>query len=187
MPLQGANICIGTQTMSGSTMINLHWHAKIDAQQFYFMVLPVGRNLIDLAVSLTGMHELYTDAHGDKYDECSLKNHERTCHAEVGPIGSNIKLQMLLLRWEMIVKNKNKRKLSALVSSRSLDERTTVESQSNGLYLTSWGWHHNIVLCSQNWIRGTQCHQGALWRYGFLSACSHWVYKISINANIHGE
>ena len=31
---------------------------------------------------------------------------------------------------------------------------------------------HCTVLCSKSCIRGTQCHQGAWWRYGFLSACS---------------
>ena len=36
-------------------MINTDWHVKIDAQQlFYFMILPVGRILIDLAVSIKG-------------------------------------------------------------------------------------------------------------------------------------
>ena len=55
MSLQEVNISIGTQIRSGSTMINTHWHAKIDAQQlFNFMILPVGRILIDLAVSITG-------------------------------------------------------------------------------------------------------------------------------------
>ena len=53
MPLQEVNISIGTQIRSGSTMINTHWHAKIDAQQL-FMILPVGRILIDLAVSIKG-------------------------------------------------------------------------------------------------------------------------------------
>ena len=54
---------------------------------------------------------LYTDAHGtlifDKYEECSPKTHEKTCRTEVGPIGLRIKVQMLLLHWEMIMKNKN--------------------------------------------------------------------------------
>ena len=55
MSLQEVNISIGTQIMSGSTMLNTHWHAKIDAQQlFNFMILPVGRILIDLAVPVTG-------------------------------------------------------------------------------------------------------------------------------------
>ena len=55
LSLQEVNISIGTQIRSGSTMINNHWHAKIDAQQlFNFMILPVGRILIDLAVSITG-------------------------------------------------------------------------------------------------------------------------------------
>ena len=55
MSLQEVNISIGAQIRSGSTMINTHWHAKIDAQQlFNFMILPVGRILIDQAVSITG-------------------------------------------------------------------------------------------------------------------------------------
>ena len=88
-----------------------------------------------------------------------------------GDIGYNMKLQMLLLRWEVIMKNKTKWELSALVSSRSLGERTDVESQINGLYLT-WCRHYNTVLGSKRCIRRTQCHQDALWRYVFLSACS---------------
>ena len=86
---------------------------------------------------MKAMLELYTDAHEslifNKYEECSPKNHERTCRAEVGTIGCNFKLQILLLRGEVTMKCKNKRELPA----RSLDEQTAVESQSNGLYLTS--------------------------------------------------
>ena len=69
-------------------------------------------------------------------------------------------------------KNKTKWELSALVSSNSLDERTAVESQINGLYLTSWSRHHNTALGSKSCIRRTQYHQDALWRYGFLSTYS---------------
>ena len=86
---KGVKIAIGTHTRSGSTMLNTPWYAKIDAQElFYFMILPVGGTLIDLAVSMKARLELYTDVHGtlifDIYDECSSKNHERTHHAEVG-------------------------------------------------------------------------------------------------------
>ena len=89
MSLQEVNISIGTQITSGSTMINTHWHAKIDAQQLVnFMILPVGRILIDLAVSITGICK---DAHiiliFVKYEECSPKNNESTRRTEVGPIG----------------------------------------------------------------------------------------------------
>ena len=89
MPLQEVNITIGTQIRSGSTMINTHWHAKIDAQQlFYFMILPVERILIDLAVSIKGTlkdtHRIFIFV---KYEECSLKNHGSSCGTEVGPIG----------------------------------------------------------------------------------------------------
>ena len=89
-----------------------------------------------------------------------------------GAIGYNMKLQMLLLRWEVIMKNKTEWDLSALVSSRSLDEWTDVESQINGLYLTSWCRYHNTVHGSKRCIRRTQCHHDALWRYVFLSSCS---------------
>ena len=62
---------------------------KIDFQElFYFMVLPVGGTLIDLALSMKAMFEIYTNGHGtsifDNYNECSPKNHERTHRAEVG-------------------------------------------------------------------------------------------------------
>ena len=87
-----------------------------------------------------------------------------------GAIGYNMKLQTLLLQWKVIMKNKTKWEFSALVSSCSLGERTGVESQINGLYLT-WCGHHNTVLGSKRCIRRTQCHQDALWRYVFLSAC----------------
>ena len=60
----GVTISFGIHTRSGSTMINTPWHAKIDAQDlFYFMILPVGGTLIDLAVSMKARLELYTDAH----------------------------------------------------------------------------------------------------------------------------
>ena len=51
--LQGATITVGTQIRSGSTIIDTRWCAKIDAQQlYYFMILPVGGTLIDLAASM---------------------------------------------------------------------------------------------------------------------------------------
>ena len=88
------------------------WHVKIDAQPlFRFVILWVRKTLIDLAVSMTASLELYTDTHGTlmfgKYEKCSPKNHERTYREEMGTIGYNIKLQMLLLRWEVIMKNQN--------------------------------------------------------------------------------
>ena len=72
-------------------MTSTHWHVAIDAQKlFYFVILTVGRILIDLAVSMKRTLELYTDAYGtlifDKYGECSSKNHDRTRRAEVEPI-----------------------------------------------------------------------------------------------------
>ena len=87
-----------------------------------------------------------------------------------GAIGYSMKLQMLLLRWEVIMKTKTKWELSAHVSSRSLDERTDLESQINVPYLPSWCRHHNTVLGSKRCIRRTRCQQDALWRYVFLSA-----------------
>ena len=95
MPLQGVKISIGTQTMSGSTVINTPspWHTEIDAQHlFCFVILSVRLRgtLIDLAVSMKDRLELYTDAHGtlvfDKYEECSPKNHERTRRKEMEPL-----------------------------------------------------------------------------------------------------
>ena len=173
MPLQEVNISIGTQIRSGSTMINTRWHAKIDAQQLY-MILPVGRILIDLAVSIKGTlqrcpHNFYI---------CQVR---RMRYQEPWKYPSNrggahwLKYQctqLLQLRWEVIKKNKNKWELSALVSSHSLDGETPVESHSNGPCLTSGGTHCNFVLCSKSCIKGTQCHQDALWWYRLSSACS---------------
>ena len=89
MPLQEVNISIGTQIGSGSTMINTHWHAKIDAKHlFYFMILPVGRILIDPTVSIKGtLQRCPQNFTFVKYEECSPKNHESTRCTEVGPIG----------------------------------------------------------------------------------------------------
>ena len=72
MPLQGVKISIGTQTRSGSTIINTPWHAKIDAKHlFYFVILLVGGTLIDLAVSMKARLELCTDAHAILiFDKC---------------------------------------------------------------------------------------------------------------------
>ena len=89
-----------------------------------------------------------------------------------GTIGYSMKLQTLLLRRELIMINKTKWELLALVSSRSLDERTAVESQINGLYLTSWCRHHNTLISSKSCNRGTQCHPDAFWRYRYLFAYS---------------
>ena len=158
-------------------MINTPWHAKIDARElFYFMILPVGGTLINLSVSMKARLELYTDARGtlifDNYDECSPTNHERTHRAEVGYHWLQHETTDVTASPRSYHKKKTKRELSALVSSRSLAERTAVESQINGLYLTSWCRHHNTVLGSKSCIRRTQCYQDALWRYGFFSAYS---------------
>ena len=174
MPLQEVNISIGTQIRSGSTMINTHWHAKIDAQQL-FMILPVGRILIDLAVSIKGT--LQRCPQNFYMCTCTKTALPRTMKvAAVQRWGPLVKIskctQLLQLRWKAIKKNKNKPELSTLVSSHSLDEETPVESQSNGPYLTSGGTHCNFVLCSKSCIRGIQCHQGALWWYRLSSACS---------------
>ena len=99
-------------------------------------------------------------------------------------IGYNMKLQMLLHRREVVMKNKTKRALSALVSSRSLGEQTAVESQINCLYLTSWCRNHNTVLGSKSCIRRTQCHQDALWQYGFFCLPTPVLYKMSTKASI---
>ena len=179
MPLQeGVKISIGTHTRSDSTMINTAWHAKIDAQElFYFMILPVGGNLNDLAAPLKARLELYTDAHGtlifDNYNKCSPKNHEITHRMEVGYHWLQHETTDVTALPRSDYENKTKWELSALASSHNLDERTAVESQANGLCLTSWCRHHNTVLGSKSCIRRTQCHQDALWRYGFLFAYSH--------------
>ena len=129
MPLQEVNISIGTQIRSGSTMINTHWHAKIDAQQlFNFMILPVGRILIDLAVSITGTLQRCPQ----NFYICQVR---RMLSQEPWKYPS-YRGGAHWSRWEVIKKNKNKWEFSALVSSHSLDEETPVESQSNGPYLT---------------------------------------------------
>ena len=56
-----------------------------------------------------------------------------------GAIGYSMKLQMLLLRWEVIMKTKTKWELSAHVSSRSLDERTDLKAR-----LMSPTCHHDV-------------------------------------------
>ena len=190
MRLQGVKVSNSTHARSSSTMINTPWHAKINAQHcFYFVILPVGvcvcggggggggGGLIDHAVWIKRGLELYSDAHEtlifDKYEECTPKNHERTRHVEVRINGYNIKLQMVLFRWE--VKNKNKRGLSAFASSPSLDEWIAVENQSNDMYLISWSRLHNTVLCYC--IRET-LRIVAIWI--FVCLLAYWVYKITM-------
>ena len=57
------------------------------------------------------------------------------------------------------------------------------KSRINCLCLTSRCRHHNTVLGSKSCIRRTQCHQDALWRYGFFLP-TLVRYKISTKANI---
>ena len=134
------------------------------------MILPVGGTLIDLALSLKARLELYTDA---------PRNHEWTYHT----IGYNIKPQMLLLCREVIMKNRTKWETLAPVSSCSLDELTTVQSQINDLYLSPWCRQHNTFLGSKSCIRRTHCHQDTSCWYGFCLP-THVLYKISTKANI---
>ena len=140
MSLQEVNISIGTHIRSGSTMINTHWHAKIDAQQlFNFMILPVGRILIDLAVSITGTLQRCPQ----NFYICQVRrmlSQEPWKYPSYKGGAHWLKYQSVHVcysfgeKWSR--KNKNKWELSALVSSHSLDEETPVESQSNGPYVT---------------------------------------------------
>ena len=132
MPLQEVNISIGTQIRSGSTMINTHWHAIIDAKHlFYFMILPVGRILIDPTVSIKGT--LQRCPQNFLYLSSTKNALPRTMKVPV------------IQRWCPLVK-----------ISKCLDEETPAEGQSNGPYLTSGGTHYNFVLCSKSCIRGTE-------------------------------
>ena len=158
MPLQEVNISIGTQIRSGSTMINTHWHAKKDVQPlFYFMILPVVRIVIDLAVSIKGTlqrcpQNIYI------CQVWRILSQEPWKYPSYRGGAHWLKYQSVHSCYSFAnKKNKDKWELSALVSSHSLDEETPAESQNSGPYLTS---------------RGTQCHQDALWWYRLLSACS---------------
>ena len=141
MSLQEVNISIGTQIRSGSTMINTHWHAKIDAQQlFNFMILPVGKILIDLAVSITGTLQRCPQNFYSCQVRRLLSQEPWKCLSYIG-WAHWLKYQSVHCcysfaeKWSR--KTKIKWELPALVSSHSLDEETPVESQSNGPCLTS--------------------------------------------------
>ena len=118
-------------------MINTHWHAKIDAQQlFNCLILPVGRILIDLAVSITGTLQRCPQ----NFYICQvgrMLSQEPWKYPSYRGAAHWLKYQSVQLRWEVIKKNKNKWELPAHVSSHSLDEETPVESQSNCPCLTS--------------------------------------------------
>ena len=121
--------------------------------------------------------ELYIDAHGtfDIWQLQWMLSQEPwenpSCGGGVPLVTTwNYRCYCFAEKWSQ--KNKTKWELSTLVSSRSLDERTDVESQINGLYLTSLCRHHNTVLGSKGCIRRAQCHQDALRQYRFLSAFS---------------
>ena len=139
MSLQEVNISIGTQIRSGSTMINTHWHAKIDAQQLFNLYIASWKNLNWSSCLNNGN---FAKMPTEFLYLSSMKNAlPRTMKVPVvqrwGPLFKISKCtQLLQLRWEVIKKNKNKWELSVLVSSHSLDEETPVESQSNGPYLT---------------------------------------------------
>ena len=124
MPLQEVNISIGTQIRSGSTMINTHWHAKIDAKHlFYFMILPVGRILIDPTVPIKWTLQRCPQIFYI-YQVRRMLSQEPWKYPSYrwGPLVKLSKCtQLLQLRWEVIKKNKNKWELPALVSSHSLD------------------------------------------------------------------
>ena len=113
-------------------MINTSWNAtyKIDAQELFYFILPVGGNLIDLAVSMKARLKLHTDAHGtlmfDKSDKCSPKNHARTHRVEVGYHWLQHETTDVTASPRSDYENKTKWELSAVVSSRSLDEQTAL-------------------------------------------------------------
>ena len=110
MSLQEVNISIGTQIWSGSTMINTDWHVKIDAQQlFYFMILPVGRILIDLAVSIKGTLQRCPQNFyiWQVRRMLSLEPRKYPSYRGGGPLVKISKCtQLLQLRWEVIKKTR---------------------------------------------------------------------------------
>ena len=69
-----------------------------------------------------------------RIEECSAKNHERTICAEVGTIGC-IKPHMLLRRWEVIMKKKNKWELSVMAWMNELVWKIRVRTST---------WHHEV-------------------------------------------
>ena len=49
--------------------------------------------------------------------------------------------------------------------------KTMINANFQHLHPVVWSRHHNSLPYPKSCIRGTQCHQGALWRCGVLPAC----------------
>ena len=184
MPLKGAKISICTHTRGGSTMIKTPWHAKIDAQElFYFMTLPVGGTLIDLALSMKARLE-FTHMPMELWYLTTTMNalpitmRNPSCGGVVPLVTTWIyRCYCCAEKWSW---KTTKWEFSAHVSSCSLEERTAVESQINGLYLTLWCRHHKTVLGSKS------CTSVTRMLYGDTDLClpTLVLYKISTKANI---
>ena len=167
-------ISIGTHTRSGSTMINTPWHAKIEAQDlFYFIIVPIGGTLIDLAVSMKVRHRCpWNFAIWQLRWMLSQEPWENSSCGGGVPLVTTWNYRCYCFAEKRSWKTRLNESFQHILSSRSLDEQTAVENQINHIYLTSWYRHHNTALGSTSCIKRTQCHQDALWRYGFLSAYS---------------
>ena len=109
MPLQGVEISIGSHTRSGSTMINPLTCYNRCPRVILLSQWRQGLNLTQMPMELwyltTTMNALPITTRDPIVRRWSA-------------IGNNMKLQMVLLRWEVVMKNKTKWELSALVSSR---------------------------------------------------------------------
>ena len=90
---------------------------------------------------------------------------------------------MLLLHWEVIMKKKTKWELSALVSSRSLDERTAVETR-----LMASTWHHDVDITILFLVlkAASEEHNVIRMLYCDMDFClpTPVLHKISTKANI---
>ena len=180
MPLQGVKIFIDTHTRSGSTMINTRWYVQIDAHElFYLMILPVERTLIDLAVSMKSSLELYKDAHGTSILATKMNALQRTMREPIvwwrGTIGY-MKLQMLLLHREVIMKNKNKWELSVTAWMNELLWKARLRVTI---------WHHDVDITILSLVLKATSEEHRM-LYGDVEFClsTPAFYKVSTKANI---
>ena len=148
---------------------------------FYFMILPVGGTLIDLALSMKARLEIYTNGHGtsicDNYNKCSPKKPWKNapCGGRV-PLVTTWNYIDVTASQKMITKNKTKWELSTLVSRRSLDEWNAST------------WHHDVDITKLFLVlqAAPEEHNVIRMLYGERDLClsTPVLYKISTKANI---
>ena len=113
----------------------------VDAQQLLYHIVWPNGGMISAIVDSMKQHISYYPNHSkkiivfDKYDDCSVKDHERVRRAGEGSVSYNLTHNSPLPHRDAIMKNKqNKVELTRLISSFDMGENVSTESRADATF-----------------------------------------------------